>query len=54
MTVSTIKHGNATIIIHRPELTADERKKQERQLERALQQFGRAMQDAERKERQRI
>ena len=36
-------------IITRPTLTDSERKKRERQIEAALQQFGRAMQDAERK-----
>lgn len=44
----TITCGNAEIVIHRPELTEDERRKREHQIEIALQQFGKAMADAER------
>ena len=33
--------GNATIIVHRPELTETERAKQENRIITALQQFGR-------------
>jgi len=40
-------HGNATIVVHRPSLTADERSKRENQILTALQQFGRAVHDAE-------
>lgn len=52
MIVTEHKRGNATIVVYRPELTADERKKKERRIEAALQQFGKAMQDAERGKRQ--
>lgn len=41
-------HGNAVICVTRPELSAEEQKKQEGRIMTALQQFGRAMQDAER------
>lgn len=41
--------GNAVIRVHRPELSPEKEKKQEQQIMLALQQFGKAMQDAERK-----
>lgn len=43
-----IKHGNALIKVFRPVLTEEEQKKRENQIQIALQQFGKAMQDAER------
>ena len=41
-------HGNAVICVTRPELSAEDQKKQEGQILTVLQQFGKAMQDAER------
>lgn len=41
-------HGNAVIVVHRPELTTEDQKKREGQILTVLQQFGKAMQDAER------
>lgn len=49
MNTLEIRHKNTIIVIHRPELPADERKKKEQRIEHALHQFGKAMQDAERK-----
>ena len=43
-----IQHGNALIKVFRPVLTEEEQKKRENQIQIALQQFGKAMQDAER------
>lgn len=40
--------GNAIVRVYRPELTEAERKKREDQLRTGLQQFGKAMVDAER------
>lgn len=42
-------HGNAVICVTRPELTAEDQKKQEGRILTVLQQFGKAMQDAERR-----
>lgn len=42
-------HGNVTIVVSRPSLTAEERARREKQILTALQQFGRAVQDAENK-----
>lgn len=47
MQTRTIQHGNATIVISRPELTEAERAKREAKILLALQQFGKAMVDAE-------
>lgn len=46
MKTKTLTYGNATIVIHRPELTEAEQAKSERQLLIALQQFGKAMQES--------
>lgn len=43
MTTTEIKIGNAIVCITRPELSDAERAKRERQIQIALQQFGRAM-----------
>lgn len=40
--------GNAVVVVHRPELSAEDQKKQEGRILTVLQQFGKAMQDAER------
>lgn len=42
------EYGNAVIVVHRPELSHEDQKKREGQILTVLQQFGRAMQDAER------
>ena len=39
--------GNAIVVVHRPELTEEERAKREAKVLLALQQFGKAMVDAE-------
>lgn len=40
MAVKEIQHGNVTIVLHRPELTEEERKKSETNILRAMQQIG--------------
>ena len=50
MTVHTYTYGNATIVTYRPEQTEQEQKKHERRIEAALQQFGKAMVNAEKRE----
>ena len=39
----TIKVGNCTVIIHRPELSAEERAKREKEVCNALQQYGKSL-----------
>lgn len=41
--------GNAEVVVYRPELTEEERAKRERQIVIALNQFGKAMVDAEKR-----
>lgn len=48
MKTKTLTYGNAIIVVHRPELTETEQAKQERHIEIALQQFGKAMQETKR------
>lgn len=48
MNTKKYTYGNAIIVVHRPELTEAEQAKQERHIEIALQQFGKAMQETER------
>lgn len=38
----TIKVGNVTVVIHRPELSPDQRKTRETAIETALAKYGRA------------
>lgn len=45
------RFGNAIVKITRPVLTPDEAAKSEQRIRVALQQFGREMQDAERKKK---
>ena len=40
MQTITIQRGNATIILHRPELTEEEQKRAEKKILIALQQYG--------------
>lgn len=46
-----IQYGNAIIKIHRPVLTEEEQARQERQLEIALQLFGKEMMKSEREKK---
>ena len=46
--MNQITYGNAIIVVHRPELSESEQAKCEKHISIALQQFGRAVQDAER------
>lgn len=48
MAVTQYTFGNAIIEIHRPELTNEERIRREKQILIALDNFGKAMVDAER------
>lgn len=43
MVGKTIRNGNATIIVYRPTLTEEEKKKRETQLALALQECGKAL-----------
>lgn len=45
MTSREYQYGNVTIVIHRPELSDKELRKQEETLLIALQQFGKAMKE---------
>lgn len=47
MAVTQYTFGNAIIEVHRPELTAEERARREAQILIALQQYGKAMVEAE-------
>lgn len=42
-TTHTYQHGNIEIVVYRPILEDDERKKREKNLERALMEYGKAM-----------
>lgn len=44
MTVETIQHGNVEIVVYRPVLDDNERKRRERNLIKALEHFGKEMQ----------
>lgn len=45
-TTKTIKVGNCTVTIHRPNLTPEQRKTRERAVETALAKYGRAVEAA--------
>ncbi len=42
-TTKTIKVGNCTVVIYRPELTPEQRKAREQAVENALARYGRAV-----------
>ena len=42
-TIKEYKYGNATIVVYRPILADDERQKRERQIQTALNLFGKEM-----------
>ena len=51
--VATFEHGNATIIVYRPELDEKERAKREKAVVNALAQYGRAVEKSRREREER-
>lgn len=50
-TTETFQHGNAVIVVYRPVLDEETRARREKEVVRALAQYGRAVVKQERKER---
>lgn len=50
-TTETLKHGNVEIVVYRPVLDDKERARREKEVQRALAQFGREVVKMERKEK---